>query len=253
MGEGVVAGRARRADQGLHRQARGALTPMATIAMREVRDGRGAAATAAPRSRRTPTGPCSAATAPTTTSACSAATCSPTAMDAAYMTKKVRVRCGRCRTVNVAVTDESIDPRRQAPLSASSAGAVARVGGRAVAVDGRDPDRPADGPSPASRGRAARRGRRARAGTPPKPKPLAGMPRESVSVVARQLAAELPVLRDVEADARAGGVELERGEPGRGEVRGAVDLDHASRSARARGRRAAAGSRARRAAPRRRP
>ena len=41
-------------------------------------------------------------------------------MDAAYMTKKVRVRCGRCRTVNVA------DHRRvrradQARLSASSA------------------------------------------------------------------------------------------------------------------------------------
>jgi phage FluMu protein Com len=34
-----------------------------------------------------------------------------TGMDAAYMTKKVRVRCGRCRTVNVAVTDESVDPR----------------------------------------------------------------------------------------------------------------------------------------------
>jgi phage FluMu protein Com len=29
------------------------------------------------------------------------------AMDAAYMTKKVRVRCGRCSTVNVAVSDES--------------------------------------------------------------------------------------------------------------------------------------------------
>jgi phage FluMu protein Com len=28
-------------------------------------------------------------------------------MDAAYMTKRVRVRCGRCRTVNVAITDES--------------------------------------------------------------------------------------------------------------------------------------------------
>jgi ribosomal protein S27AE len=26
-------------------------------------------------------------------------------MDAAYMTKKVRVKCGRCKTVNVAVTD----------------------------------------------------------------------------------------------------------------------------------------------------
>jgi phage FluMu protein Com len=28
------------------------------------------------------------------------------AMDPAYMTKKVRVRCGRCRTVNVAVSDD---------------------------------------------------------------------------------------------------------------------------------------------------
>jgi phage FluMu protein Com len=32
-------------------------------------------------------------------------------MDAAYMTKKVRIRCGSCRTVNVAVVDESQDPR----------------------------------------------------------------------------------------------------------------------------------------------
>jgi phage FluMu protein Com len=28
------------------------------------------------------------------------------AMDPAYMTKKVRVRCGRCRTTNVAVNDD---------------------------------------------------------------------------------------------------------------------------------------------------
>ena len=34
------------------------------------------------------------------------------AMDAAYMTKKVRVRCGVCSTVNVAVADETQDPRR---------------------------------------------------------------------------------------------------------------------------------------------
>ena len=27
-------------------------------------------------------------------------------MDAAHMTKKVRVRCGRCRTVNVAITGD---------------------------------------------------------------------------------------------------------------------------------------------------
>ena len=35
------------------------------------------------------------------------------AMDPDYMTKKVRVKCGRCRTVNVAISDESPagDPR----------------------------------------------------------------------------------------------------------------------------------------------
>jgi ribosomal protein S27AE len=34
-------------------------------------------------------------------------------MDPDHMTKKVRVKCGRCRTVNVAITDESPagDPR----------------------------------------------------------------------------------------------------------------------------------------------
>ena len=34
------------------------------------------------------------------------------AMDAEYMTKKVRVRCGRCGTVNVAVTEEPDAPVR---------------------------------------------------------------------------------------------------------------------------------------------
>ena len=34
------------------------------------------------------------------------------AMDADYMTRKVRVRCGACRTVNVAITDESKAPAR---------------------------------------------------------------------------------------------------------------------------------------------
>jgi phage FluMu protein Com len=32
-------------------------------------------------------------------------------MDPQYMTKRVRVRCGRCRTVNVVAVDESVDPR----------------------------------------------------------------------------------------------------------------------------------------------
>jgi phage FluMu protein Com len=35
------------------------------------------------------------------------------AMDPAYMSKRVRVRCGRCRTVNVVEVDESVDPRRR--------------------------------------------------------------------------------------------------------------------------------------------
>jgi phage FluMu protein Com len=33
-------------------------------------------------------------------------------MDPAHMTKRVRVRCGRCRTVNVAVTDEAAAVKR---------------------------------------------------------------------------------------------------------------------------------------------
>jgi hypothetical protein len=31
-------------------------------------------------------------------------------MDGTYMTKKVRVRCGRCRTINVAVTEQPDAP-----------------------------------------------------------------------------------------------------------------------------------------------
>jgi phage FluMu protein Com len=34
-----------------------------------------------------------------------------TSMDPAYMTLKVRVRCGRCNTVNVADTDQLHPPR----------------------------------------------------------------------------------------------------------------------------------------------
>lgn len=35
-----------------------------------------------------------------------------TAMNAVQMTKKVRIRCGRCSTVNVAVTEEPDAPAR---------------------------------------------------------------------------------------------------------------------------------------------
>jgi phage FluMu protein Com len=34
-----------------------------------------------------------------------------TGMDPVYMTKKVRVKCAVCKTINVAITDESVDPR----------------------------------------------------------------------------------------------------------------------------------------------
>ena len=61
----------------------------------------------------TRTAPRSAATVRMTTSACSAATVLAEAMHPVQMTKKVRVRCGRCSTVNVAVTDESDEPARR--------------------------------------------------------------------------------------------------------------------------------------------
>ena len=32
-------------------------------------------------------------------------------MDPAYMSKRVRIKCARCRTVNVVAVDESVDPR----------------------------------------------------------------------------------------------------------------------------------------------
>jgi phage FluMu protein Com len=35
------------------------------------------------------------------------------AMDPQYMSKRVRIRCAVCRTVNVVAVDESIDPRIQ--------------------------------------------------------------------------------------------------------------------------------------------
>ena len=74
--------------------------------------------TAAPRSRRTPTGRSSTATARTTTSASTCGNVLATAMHPVQMTKKVRVRCGRCSTVNVSVIDgyeaaSSGAPKRQ--------------------------------------------------------------------------------------------------------------------------------------------
>ena len=61
--------------------------------------------------------------------------------------------------------------------------------------------------------------------TPPKPKPLAGRPRESPSVRGAELAAERRVLVAVEAERDLGRVELQGLQPGRREVLGPVELD----------------------------
>ena len=179
---------------------------------------------------------------------------------ATYMTYRVRVRCGRCRTVNVAVNRRARSRTAQAPVrSRLSAAQRLAVAARRRPRRRRRPPRSgpaAGGPSPASPGRAARRGRRARAARRRSRTPSrAGRARarRSSRATSRQSSR---VLVDVEAERRAGRVEVERGQPRRGEVLGPVDLDHRARSARARGRPAGAGSRARRAStetsPRRR-
>ena len=82
MGEGVVRRRARRPDHGLQRQARRSSDADRARSDRDPGDPRGRVAitTAGRRSRRTRTGPTSAATARTTTSASTPATCSPKAV-----------------------------------------------------------------------------------------------------------------------------------------------------------------------------
>ena len=94
---------------------------MATIAMREVREGE-VPSDGGRRSRRMPAGPCSTATGPDDYVCVQCGNLLAEAMDPAYMTKKVRVRCGRCRTVNVAVTDESRRRAVRRSLRTSSAG-----------------------------------------------------------------------------------------------------------------------------------
>ena len=180
--------------------------------------------TAAPPCRTTPTGPCSAATGPTTTCAWSAATCSRTRWTPTYMTYRVRVRCGRCTTVNVVGERPAEDPRKT-----RSAEQRARRGGARRPRRRRRPGPrsgpPADGPWPARRGRAARRGRRARA-APAEAEALGRQPARRGGRCggrARGTARRTP---RVEAERGVGAVELQRGQAERGEVRGAVDLDH---------------------------
>ena len=162
MGEGVVAGRARRAHHGLHDEARATSDAMARVVMREVRegevpyDGGTAVQEDADRPAFRGNGP----------------------------DDYVCVECGNVlaesmhehaddlqgpRQVRALLDDQRLGdrrarPRPQAPLRASSAVAVAGVGRRAVAVDRRDPDHRRVAHGRRRRGRAARRGRRARAG-----------------------------------------------------------------------------------------
>jgi phage FluMu protein Com len=83
---------------------------MATIAMRQVRDGE------VPRDGGTaiqddPDRPVFHGNGPDDYVCVQCGNVLAESMDAAYMTKRVRVKCARCKTVNVAITDES-EPRR---------------------------------------------------------------------------------------------------------------------------------------------
>ena len=105
MGEGVVVGVLDGADHRLHDQARPDLSPMARVAMREIREGE----VPVRRRDRGPGGPGRPAfrgNGPDDYVCVQCGNVLAEAMNAEQMTKKVRVRCGVCRTVNVAVTDD---------------------------------------------------------------------------------------------------------------------------------------------------
>ena len=84
---------------------------MATITMRHIREGEVpfAAGTAV---QEDPTRPAFTGNGPDDYVCVGCGNLLAASMDGTYMTKKVRVRCGRCSTVNVAITDESARPRR---------------------------------------------------------------------------------------------------------------------------------------------
>ena len=83
---------------------------MARVTMRRVREGEvpPSGGTAIGRS----TGRCSRATGRTTTSAWGCGNVLAASMHEIQMTLKVRIRCARCRTVNVAITDIKGSPIR---------------------------------------------------------------------------------------------------------------------------------------------
>jgi phage FluMu protein Com len=82
---------------------------MATIAMREIRPGEVpfAAGTAV---QEDPDRPAFRGNGPDDYVCVQCGNVLAEAMHALQMTKKVRVRCGRCSTVNVAITDDSDEP-----------------------------------------------------------------------------------------------------------------------------------------------
>ena len=106
MGEGVVVERARCADQGLHRASRGS-REAACADDRHATDARGPAGRDAGRRRHrgpgaTPTARCSRGNGGYDYVCVKCGNVLRRGMDPEYMTRRVRVRCARCRTVNVA-------------------------------------------------------------------------------------------------------------------------------------------------------
>ena len=118
-GRGRRRRRARRADHGLHGEARADLTPMAPVVMRRVREGEvpndGGTAVQEDADR-----PVFRGNGPDDYVCVECGNVLAESMHDVQMTYKVRVRCGRCSTVNVSATDEH-DPSLRQPLRASSA------------------------------------------------------------------------------------------------------------------------------------
>ena len=103
-GGGRRADRARRPDQGLHHQAREDLrwpSGWSCAGSGRVRSH----PTARPRSRTTPTGPVFRANGPYDYVCVECGNVLAASMGLESMTKRVRIKCGRCKTVNVAVFD----------------------------------------------------------------------------------------------------------------------------------------------------
>ena len=211
-------------------------------------------ATAAPPSRRIPTGPVFNGNGPDDYVCVQCGNVLAASMDAAYMTKKVRVKCGALQD-GQRRDHRRVEPRAAAqPLSAQQHVAVRAGRRRRRRRRRRRSGPPADGPSRASRDRAARRGRPARAARRRSRSPWPACRATARRCVARAArgtarwcsATSKPI-------AASGRVELERRQPERREVLGAVDLDHrAARRVHEVDRKQQVLAR-RRAAPRRRP